>query len=236
MKKILNIAKKEFEMLFRTPIAYVLLFVVMCVFNYLFFLIINNNQEATLRDVFLIMEFMFIFIIPIITMKSFSEEKAAGTLEFLMTTPTTNTQIVLGKYLGNIYFLFVMIGFSLIYYIVLLVYSQPDNFAILSGYLGILLEGAMFVSVGLMASCFSRNQIVSAIISYMILFGLYFSKTLVSILPDSSRLLVSQFSTFSNLGNFLVGILSLASSLFYLSMIVLCLFVAKICIEKRKVF
>jgi len=69
------------------------------VFHYFFFIIIDHNQEATLRDVFKIMEFLLVFMIPLLTMKSFAEEKQLGTLEFLLTTPTRNSEIVMGKFL-----------------------------------------------------------------------------------------------------------------------------------------
>ena len=77
--KILTIAKKELDNYFKTPSAYIVLVVTSVVFNIFFYMIINENREATLRDVFKVMEFMFIFIIPLLTMRIFAEEKAGGT-------------------------------------------------------------------------------------------------------------------------------------------------------------
>ena len=105
------IAKKELSHYFKSPIAYIILVITITVFNMFFFIIIDNNQEATLRDVFKVMEFLFVFIIPLLTMKTFAEEKAAGTMEFLMTTPTKNSAIVLGKYLGSVIF-FTLLSFG----------------------------------------------------------------------------------------------------------------------------
>ena len=82
-------------------------------------MIIDENQEATLRDVFKVMEFLFIFIVPLLTMKMFAEEKSNGTLEFLMTTPTSNAAIVLGKFLGGVIFITLLTAFTLVYYLVL---------------------------------------------------------------------------------------------------------------------
>ena len=97
MGKILTIAFKELKIYFKTPTAYIILTVIVSVFNVFFFIIIDQNRESTLRDMFSLMEFMFVFIIPVLTMKLFSEEKQTGTIEFLMTTPTTDTAIVMGK-------------------------------------------------------------------------------------------------------------------------------------------
>ena len=76
MSKILAIAKKELAAYFQSPIAYIILIVTITTFNVFFFLIIDSNREATLRDVFKIMEFLLVFIIPLLTMKTFAEEKA----------------------------------------------------------------------------------------------------------------------------------------------------------------
>ena len=113
MNKIITIAKKELKAYFGSPIAYIFLIITISIFNIFFFLIIDQNREATLRDVFKFMEFLFIFIIPLLTMKVFAEEKFTGTMEFLMTTPTTNTSIVLGKYLGSLIFFTLVVGLTL---------------------------------------------------------------------------------------------------------------------------
>ena len=97
MNKSFVIAVKELKEYFKSPIAYIVLIGTISIFNIFFFLIIDQGQEVNLRDVFKIMEFLFIFIVPLLTMKIFAEEKFSGTMEFLMTTPTTNTAIVLGK-------------------------------------------------------------------------------------------------------------------------------------------
>ena len=110
MRKIVSIAKKELMTYFKSPLAYIILIVTISIFNIFFFVIIHTNHEATLRDVFKIMGFLFVFIIPLLTMRTFAEEKSSGTMEFLMTTPTTNTAIVFGKYLGCfIFFTLIMV-------------------------------------------------------------------------------------------------------------------------------
>ena len=152
MSKIIAIAKKELKSYFSSPIAYIVLIITISVFNIFFFMIIDQNREATLRDIFQIMEFLFIFIVPLLTMKIFSEEKLTGTMEFLMTTPTSTTAIVLGKYLGSLIFFTLIIGLTSSYYFIIELFGRPDRLAMLVGYLGIWIEGALFIAIGMLAS------------------------------------------------------------------------------------
>ena len=84
MNKILALTKKELHNYFSSPIAYIILITTLALFNILFFMVIDQNKEVSLRDIFQVMEFMFIFIIPLLTMKLFAEEKSNGTMEFLL--------------------------------------------------------------------------------------------------------------------------------------------------------
>src|SRR5882672_6293829 len=97
MNKIMVIAKKELSAYFKSPIAYIILILTISIFNIFFYMIVDQNKEVALKEVFQVMEFMFIFLVPLLTMGTFAEEKANGTMEFLMTSPLTNTAIVIGK-------------------------------------------------------------------------------------------------------------------------------------------
>ena len=233
MGKIFAIVKKELLVYFKSPIAYIVLIVTISVFNTFFFTIIDQNKEATLRDVFLVMEFLFIFIIPLLTMKVFSEEKFSGTIEFLMTTPTSNTQIVLGKYIGSLLFFTNIIVFSFIYYFIIEMFGAPDKLAVFTGYLGIWLEGAFFIAVGLLTSSWTRNQIVSAMTSYVILFLLYFSMIYVKYLSGISQDVVRYLNTSTHLKNFAQGSVSISDFVYYLSGILLCILLTRVSIENR---
>ena len=233
MKKIFAIAEKELKGYFKSPIAYITLIILITVFNLFFYIIIDQNREATLRDVFLIMEFMFIFVIPILTMKSFSEEKQAGTMEFLMTTPTKNSEIVLGKYLGVLLFFSLMMVLTLVYYLIIEIFAQPDRAAIFTGYFGVWLEGAFFIAIGLLVSSWTRNQIVAAMVTYAIVFLLYFSLSFVQYFDGGTKALIEYISTLTHSQNFIVGIISLADVVYYLSGILLCVTLTRLSIENR---
>ncbi|RKY37655.1 MAG: ABC transporter [Candidatus Omnitrophota bacterium] len=233
MNKIFAIAAKELKVYFKSPIAYIVLIITISIFNIFFFLIIDQGQEANLRDVFKIMEFLFIFIVPLLTMKTFAEEKFSGTMEFLMTTPTTNTEIVLGKYLGSLIFFTLIIGLTTSYYFIIEFFGQPELLAIFTGYLGIWLEGALFIAIGILASSLTKNQIIAAISSYVILFLLYFSISFIKYFSGHTEALIRYVGTWSHAGNFTMGLITLADLVYYLSGIFICILFTRLNIENR---
>jgi ABC-2 type transport system permease protein len=233
MKKVFFIAKKELLTYFKSPIAYIILILTVAIFNIFFFMIIDQNREVSLRDVFKVMEFMFVFLVPLLTMRIFSEEKSTGTMEFLMTAPLTNTAIVLGKYLGVLIFFSIMISMTFVYYGIVEYFGSPDRMTTLTGYLGIWLEGAFFLSIGMMTSSWTRNQIVSAMTSYVILFLIYFSISFTKYFSGPAEIVIRQLSTWSHLENFAVGIITVGDIVYYLNGILICLILTRLSIENR---
>lgn len=233
MNKAFIIARKELKTYFNSPVAYIVLIITISIFNIFFFLIIDQNSEAALRDVFKVMEFLFIFIVPLLTMKIFSEEKLSGTMEFLMTTPTTNTAIVLGKYLGSLIFMTLIIGMTLSYYLIIEFFGQPDRLVILSGYLGIWLEAALFIAIGLLTSSWTKNQIIAAISSYAILFLLYFSVSFIKHFHGIAETLIRYTGVWSHTDNFVAGLIMTTDLVYYLSGIIICIILTRISIENR---
>lgn len=233
MNKTCAIALKEVSALFFSPMAYIVLFVVLSVFNTFFYIIVDESREASLRDMFKVMEFMFVFIVPLLTMKVFAEEKSKGTMEFLMTTPTTNTAIVVGKYVGSLVFFSLIIFCTGIYYILLEMYGEPDRFTVAAGYFGIWLEGAFFIAIGVMCSSWTRNQIVAAITTYAIIFSSYFSISFIKYTSGAWQEIIRYAGTWSHLENFAAGLINTSDIVYYLSGIVLCIFITRIIIENR---
>ena len=233
MDKVFFIAKKELSSYFKSPTAYIVFVLMISIFNIFFFMIIDQNREAALRDVFLVMDFMLIFLAPIITMRLFAEEKMTGTMEFLMTSPLSNTAIVLGKYIGVLMLFSLLISITFLYYGMLEAFANPDRMAIWSGYLGIWLEGAFFVSIGLMASSWTRNQIVAAMISFALIFALYFSANIASYFSGSVALMLHNISSLTHLESLVSGVIRLSDIVYYISGIVFCLVVARLSIESK---
>ncbi|MGJ8679206.1 ABC transporter permease [Paraglaciecola sp.] len=225
--------KKELYSYFSSPIAYIILIAILTLFNVFFFLIIDQNREVSLREVFQLMEFMLVFFIPLLTMKMFSEEKSNGTMEFLLTTPLTHTLIVLGKYFSMLIFYTLLIGLTGVYYIIVEYYGSPDRMGTLSGYVGIWLEGAFFIAVGLLTSSWTSNQIIAAIVSYIILFSLYFSTSLTQYFSGSTAEFFTQLSTRTHLENFSIGVITPSDLAYYITGILLCLVLTRLSIDNR---
>jgi len=233
MNKVFALTKKELHSYFSSPIAYLILIATLSLFNILFFMVISQNREVSLRDIFQVMEFMLIFIIPLLTMKLFSEEKANGTMEFLLTSPLTPTMIVLGKYLSMLIFYSLLIGLTGVYYFIVEYFGNPDPYSILSGYVGIWLEGALFIAIGLLTSSWTRNQIIAAMTSYIILFSLYFSITFTKYLTGFAEGFLIQFSTRTHLENFAIGMITASDVIYYLAGILLCLVLTRLSIDHK---
>lgn len=234
MSKAIYIAKKELSSFFKSPTAYIVLAMMISIFNIFFFMIIDQNREASLESVFLVMDFMLIFLIPIITMRLFSEEKSNGTMEFLMTAPITNTAIVVGKYLSVLILFSTMISITFIYFGIVEYFANPDRLTIVFGYVGVYLDGALFLAIGLMTSSWTRHQTVSGMLSISIILLLYFAGSIASYFSGSVEALIKSASTLTHLENFVAGSFTINDISYYLSGILVCLIITRISIENRR--
>jgi ABC-2 type transport system permease protein len=234
MKKVLAITFKELASYFQSPMAYIVTIVAIVIFNVFFYLIINENREAYLTDVFKVMEFMFVFIIPILTMKIFAEEKQIGTMEFLLTTPTTVGQIVFGKFLGSLAFFSVIIALTKIYELILLFYGRPDLMAMCTGYFGVWLEGALFISIGIFISALTTSQMIAAISSYMIIFSLYFGFNFIQYAPKGLEPYIRGISVMSHTENLFGGLIYLSDIIYFISAIGFFLIVTCFTVDRKR--
>jgi len=132
-----------------------------------------NLNEFVIAPLLHNLSVVLVILIPVITMRSFAEEKRGGTYELLMTSPLSITEIVFGKFLGAFVFLLVMIGLTGVYPAILLLYGNPEPGVIAAGYLGLLLLAVAFASIGLLTSSFTENQIIAAVSCLVLLLLLY---------------------------------------------------------------
>ena len=194
MRNILAIAAKDLRSQFVSPIAYVVLtgflllggwffFNLLARFNFLLNMYLSfRNPEAMERlnlNDFVIapllhnLSVILVILVPVITMRSFAEEKRSGTYELLMTSPLTVTEIVLGKFFGAFAFVFFMLLLTGVYPLILVLYGNPEIGVLLSGFLGLLLLATAFIAVGLLTSSFTENQIIAAVSCLVTLLLLY---------------------------------------------------------------
>ena len=178
-----SILKKEINSFFASPIGY-LVIAVFLLLNGLFLWLfkgdfnILDNGFADLSSFFLLSPWIFIFLIPAITMRSFSDEKKQGTLELLLTKPISHLQIVLGKYFGALILVIIAILPTLLYMLAIFKLGNPegnlDLGSITGSYIGLIFLAAAYIAIGIFASTLSDNQIVAFIIAVFLCFFFYF--------------------------------------------------------------
>jgi ABC-2 type transport system permease protein len=236
MSNIFIIAKKEFRSYFTSPIAYVVLTMFLIISGYFFSVILLVTKNASLEGVLYNTTITLLFIIPLITMKLFAEERKLGTLELLMTKPVRDFEVVLGKFFASMGFLLTMFLATGVYVLILFKYGNPDIGPILSGYLGLLLVGASFAALGIFASTLSENQIIAAVISFALILLLWILSWVSGQLEFSEPIekFISYISLSTHFDDFVKGVISLKGIVFYLSFIVFWLFVTTKSIGVRK--
>lgn len=219
-----TLATKEVRTLFSSPIAYAVITVFIVLSGYTFTVSLFVSKQATLVHIFFQSAVQLILLIPLITMRQFAEERRSGTLELLLTAPVREIDIVAAKFIASMVVVAAMTSLTLIYATVLAIYGQPDWGPIYSGYLGLILFGAALISIGLMISALTANQIVAAVVS-LGLFGLLWAiDTLASLLPQPFENWLLGLSLLAHFTPFAVGAMYVSDFGFFLSVVLLGLF------------
>jgi ABC-2 type transport system permease protein len=231
MTNCLIIAAKEFRSYFRTPIAYVFMIVFLVVMGWFFFWVGSptpffKRGVVEMRSFFTMLPWVFLFLIPAVSMRMWSEEKKVGTLELLLTMPLRESEVVVGKFLAGFGLLFVTFIFTLPIPIILNHVGNPDFGPIWGGYLGGLFLGGAFLAVGLFASGLTENQIVAYIIGLVICAILLFvgMLPLQGILPVAFERIVQYLSLVYHFESIQRGVLDTRDVVYYLTVITFFLF------------
>ena len=234
MKKVIPIFRREIFAYFFSPMAYIVISVFLLLTGWFFTSELFLADDSSLRSVFSIIPFIFIFFAPAITMRLLSEERKSGTIELLVTMPITDLEIVLGKYFAGLGLLVVALLFTLPYALTILVLGKPDMGMLVTGYLGLILMGASYISVGVFASTISKNQVVSFIIAFMIIFILFLINKFLPVMPPYLVPLLQYLSIDYHFTNISRGVIDSRDLVYYLSLIVFMLSLAKLSLESRK--
>jgi len=234
MKKVIPIFRREIFAYFFSPMAYIVISVFLLLTGWFFTSELFLADDSSLRSVFSIIPFIFIFFAPAITMRLLSEERKSGTIELLVTMPLTDLEIVLGKYLAGLGLLVVALFFTLPYALTIIVLGRPDIGMLVTGYLGLVLMGASYISVGVFASTISKNQVVSFIIAFMIIFILFLLNKFLPVMPSYLVPLLQYLSIDYHFTNVSRGVIDTRDIVYYLSLIVFMLSLAKLSLESRK--
>lgn len=229
------ILKRELSAYFNSATAYVVMGVYFFFSGLFFYTYCYLYNTTSLAGVFSNMFYIIMFIIPIITMKSFSEEKRQKTDQALLTAPTTLTEIVAGKFLGAFVLYALCCCMFLVYAIVISFFASPDWAVILCTFLGTLLLGATLIAINVFISVLTESMVIAAVlgmgVGLLISMMGYFS-SLISVSWIATLIEKIDFMTYYS--NFTYGILSVVDVVFYLSVTGLFLFFTVRALEKRR--
>jgi ABC-2 type transport system permease protein len=219
VKRFAALLGKEHRAVFFSPIAYALIAVFLLLMGYTFTSILFVNKVASLAHIFFQMSALFLLLVPIIAMRLVAEERKTGTLEVLLTAPVREIEVVLAKFVASMTLIAVMLALSVSYPVVLAVYGHPDWGPVYSGYLGLLLFAGALLSIGLVVSSLTSNQIVAAVISLGIFFLLWMIDSVGYLLPDPFDTVSVNLSLLAHLSPFALGSVFLSDVGFFLSVI-----------------
>lgn len=236
------IYKKELQSFFYTPFAYTLTALFMLLFTYMFNIPISNIDQSTFQfsftEIFYNVIFYFIFLIPIMTMRTYADERKFGTEVLLMTSPVSVLKIVLAKFLANItVFMFMILG-STIFQIVTAMNGEVVISQLICAYIGFFCWGAMYIALGMLVSSFTESSILAGIIGeiamFIFLFIDDFSQTaFISQFPKVQSVLYA-FAAQPRFAYFSQGFIRLSDIVFFISAIVVLIAWNFISIEKRR--
>ncbi|HWZ34108.1 MAG TPA: ABC transporter permease subunit [Bryobacteraceae bacterium] len=237
-----TIAKKELNSYFRSPIAYGVMAFFALIAGYFFYVAVvyfvrrgiessmmgqsfpMDVNEFVVRPVFSNISVIGLFLIPMITMRLFAEEKRTGTIELLLTSPISDLSIILGKWIGGMILYTAMLGLSALSMLVLFAYGQPDWHPIAIGYLGLLLQGGALLAIGTFISNCTKNQIVAGVAGFAICLLLWVLDWVSSFETSIGARILSYLSVLQHFDSFGKGVLDSKDIIYYLSVIFVGLF------------
>jgi ABC-2 type transport system permease protein len=234
MSPALVISKREIRTYFNSPVAYIVVTVFTVVFGFFFFNNLFVEKQADMRAFFSLAPLMFCFFAPAVTMRLLAEEKGSGTIELLITMPVRDWEVVVGKWLAAMTLLLATLALTLVFAITVARLGPLDRGPAIAGYLGLLLMGGSYLAIGVMASSFTRNQVVALIISFGICFAFFLFGKVLPFVPERLQPLVSFLSTDTHFENISRGIIDSRDLVYYASVIVVSLLIATTSLESRK--
>jgi len=234
--KIINtLFKKELMAYFNSPIAYIFIGVFLVVGNWLYFNYFFLINQASLRNYFAILPWIFLFLAPALTMRLWAEEKKSGTVEFLLTLPITDWQAVLGKFLGALTFLFITLLLSITLPITVAYLGDVDLGPIAGSYLGALFLGGSYLALGLFISSLTKNQIIAFVLGLVACFGFFIvgEPFVLNSAPGFSLPVLKFLGLGGHFQNISKGVIDSKDIIYYVSFIFLWLWLNVRVIERR---
>ena len=242
MRNVMAIAGRELRSYFASPIAYVVIGFFALVFGLMYAGVLNwfvqqgtqmgmgmgpqnlNINQQMIRPLWMNMAVVFLLLIPMITMRTYSEEKRSGTMELLLTSPITDVEIILGKFIGALALYGVMLGVTVIHFGLLFVFGRPEWKPLATAYLGLLLFGASFISLGLFISSLTKNQIVAGAATFAVFLLLWIIDWIGPSFGPTGEAVFKYLSMTGHLEDFIKGVIDTKHLVYYVSFITFGLF------------
>ena len=239
---MLTILQKEFNAFLNSPVAYVVLGVFLIATG-LFVWVFPDSSVldygyADLQTLFNLAPWIFLFLIPALTMRTFAEEKKAGTIELLLTRPLTDGQIIGGKYLACLLLALLALVPTLLYYYSVYQLGSPegniDSAATVGSYLGLALLAAVFAAIGILASALTRDQIIAFLVAVVGCFLVYSGfDSLASVLQGSSAYYVSQLGIAAHYRDLSKGLVDSRDLVYFFSVVAVALQATRLALRSR---
>jgi len=239
---VLLICQKELKSYFASPIAYAVLALFGLIFGFGFYTATRdfvrfsfqsqmmgggqtmNVNEQIIRPLLGFASTVALFLIPMITMRLFAEEKKTGTIELLLTSPVSDNQIILGKWAGAMLLYLCVLAMSMINIALLFAWGKPDLKPVLVAYLGLLLQGGCLLAIGTFISTTTKNQIVAGGVTFFVCLLLWLLSWFTAFDSTVPAQVVNYISIVTHFENFAKGVLDSKDVVFYISMIFFALF------------
>jgi ABC-2 type transport system permease protein len=193
----------------------------------------NINQQV-IRGVLQNASVIILFIMPMITMRTYSEEKRSGTIELLLTSPVSDLEIILGKFFGALGLYVAMLAVTLLYIAILFVYGNPEWRPLVAAYFGLLLMGGAFLSIGMLISSTTANQIVAGVVTFVVFLMLWIIGWFADSAGPTIGPITSYLSITEHFDDFAKGIIDTKHVIYYLSLITFGLFLTSKSVDTER--
>lgn len=254
MSNILAIADRELRSYFASPIAYAVIGLFALVFGWMFYTFLRffvmqsmqmsqmgmgaggtvNVNQMLIRPLILQISVIVLFVLPMITMRTYSEEKRSGTIELLLTSPLTDLQIILGKFLGAMALYALMLLITVPTITLLFWYGEPDWKPVVTSYIGLLLVGGSFIAFGLFISSLTKNQIVAGVLTFCSLLMLLLVSWMQDFAGPVGQAVISALAVFEHFEDFSKGVIDTKHLVYYASVITFGLFLTAKSVDSER--
>jgi ABC-2 type transport system permease protein len=252
VRNISAIARRELQAYFASPIAYIVIGFYALLFGYFFYALLffferqsmqmgmgmgptsMNVNQMLISPLLMNASVVVLFVLPMITMRTYAEEKRSGTIELLLTSPLTDWQIILGKFVGAMGLYAAMLAVTLLHIGILFAFGNPEWKPIATGYLGLLLMGGCFISVGLLISSLTKNQIVAGMVTFAVFLLLWVINWMGSAMGPTGQAILSHLSITEHYDDFARGIIDTTHLVYYISFIAFGLFLTARSVDSER--